>query len=382
MAISKRSVAEYTKYSCHFSHRDRKEYLNPLMPMMSQSSPRKQYTRTLVSALLVFVAFVLFLSTIPTAFSSSAGVEQQHATLRASTNPLPFDGTETDRQEQRNESEEDDADEEWEEDLPTCGVYYYYHVSKDGGTSVMTWQHEVTRQHPERVRYIEFYEIAGDRDFTRFPWNSTLNKMNSIIGSGELPEANRWLSVHHHHRTPGLRFMMPTLRRWKAELEEQGCSLVLTTTLREPISRMKSLVYFNNIPREEFESFVQDEKESQLYYLLYNTCEPMDEPGVPPTFCDHPGVWYHTQDRSQEELNEVVGYLNEFDFVGKTSEIGSFISYSMKETEWLLEGDSMASPHALSSEKPYQITDEMLQLITEHSKSDLLLWDLLFGQQQ
>lgn len=87
-----------------------------------------------------------------------------------------------------------------------CGVLYYYHIAKNGGNYIGNWGRRVADENPERVQYMEYYEISDGRDYTRHPWKVKLAEMDSIVKSGVLSSQNRWLLVHHHHRYPGLRY--------------------------------------------------------------------------------------------------------------------------------------------------------------------------------
>jgi hypothetical protein len=72
--------------------------------------------------------------------------------------------------------------------------------------------------------------------FGDYPWRSQFEEIKqraqTLSADGE-----QWLSVHHHHRAPGMRYMMPKLLEMRRNLEERGCQLVLATLFREPKDR-------------------------------------------------------------------------------------------------------------------------------------------------
>jgi hypothetical protein len=154
---------------------------------------------------------------------------------------------------------------------PRCGIYYFYHIPKCGGSSVRSWMQKLAYSHPHNITYVNWCEIThGWEEHASDVWKLGLHRMERIVESGELANNNDgWLAVHHHHRSPGLRFMMPRLREWKELLKSQGCDLVLATMLREPFPRVQSMISYNKISKKNLPSFAQN-FEGQARYLLYN----------------------------------------------------------------------------------------------------------------
>jgi hypothetical protein len=213
--------------------------------------------------------------------------------------------------------------------------------------------------------------------------------MERAVLSGELSskKQEQWLSVHHHHRSPGLRFMMPILRTWRKLLQQQGCGLYLTTTLRHPLSRTVSLA--NELGIDDLSTFydwTEQEVDSQTHYLLYNSCEPRPEPGEAPTWCHSPSNISHTQNLTDTEIEEVLGYLREFDVLAKTEELDDFVAWSMAVTGWKHTDDDDESttkvPRANQSHQKYNITDSTMRHIADHVATDLILYERVFGEKK
>jgi hypothetical protein len=258
-----------------------------------------------------------------------------------------------------------------------CGVYYFYHVGKCGGNSVKSWMQNLAKSYPRSIHYTNFLEIAHGRDYSRHQWKYGLQDMQKLVQSGTLAKNDTWLAVHHHHRSPGLRFMMPRLRAWRRVLKSQGCNLVLATTLREPFSRFKSLLAYNQVPMEKFTYFARN-FEGQARYLLYNSCEPRDD-DKPPAYCQQPGGYNLTR----TEIDQVIDMLKkDFDIVGRTEELGDFLEKSTLLTGWrqkYFKNQQQSAPHINKSKPKHNITTEMKEMMVPGLKPDEILWDAFFA---
>jgi hypothetical protein len=267
-----------------------------------------------------------------------------------------------------------------------CGLYYFYHVGKVGGTSVKTWMWLLQKDNPRNITsYFDFWhkETYGDYD-----WRVELNEIEDAIYSGKMTVGDKtWLSVHHHHGSPGLRYMMPSLRDWRTNLRSQGCDLILTTVLREPFSRARSIVrYKDDIHREDFEAFFEsgqnNREEGVVNYLLFNK----DMVHEPSAYSSE----YFPGGPKQDEvttgaIDEVVDYLKEFDIVGQTTKLDSFIALSEKVTGWSelkhmedIKGKTLKDNK--SDPPKFNITAEMQTFMAPYLQSDLSLWKRVIGE--
>jgi hypothetical protein len=286
---------------------------------------------------------------------------------------------------QSSETNAPDSMTEEKEQPPQCGVYYFYHVGKCGGTSVQSWMSRLQQANPRNIiEYFDWWHLEN----LDYNWRQELNHMEDVICSGKIAVGDkRWLSVHHHHGSPGLRSMMPRLRAWKTTLQSQGCDLVLTTVLREPFSRARSVVqYKEDLEREHFEPFFESGKfnrESSLAsYLLFNK----DVEHVPSAYTSEYFKGGPKQDKlSIEAIDEVVDYLKEFDIIGQTtSELDSFIALSEKATGWseLIHSgvDKGKALKTNDSVPKFNITAEMESFMAHYLQSDLMVWKRVFGE--
>ena len=211
----------------------------------------------------------------------------------------------------------------------TCGLFYFYHVGKCGGTSVSKWMRKLTKANPEEL---EFYNWWHQSNNTQFDWRIDFNEIDTKLRSGYVTTSSshasntentskNWIMLHHHHGSPGLRYMMPKLQEWKQILEKQGCDLIMTTTLRDPMSRAKSVVQYRNLPKDEFYDYFKGTGfSSQASYLLHNRYVK----NLPPEFT-RMGEQYLSSSNNEAVVDEIVNYLKEFDIVGRTESLDDFI---------------------------------------------------------
>ena len=173
--------------------------------------------------------------------------------------------------------------------------------------------------------------------------------------------------------------MMPILRYWKSQLRQQGCDLILSTTLREPVARVKSLVAYLGIPKIEFEQFVSTHRDIQTRYMMYNFCEMHSHSAIPPSRCS--GAAPDKRHVDMTDVEELVGYLAEFDIVSRIEDIDRLLEESEQMTGWTTKATDK-KVHANKSSLKYNITKEMEQQILSNVglQMDLQLWERVYEQ--
>lgn len=262
-----------------------------------------------------------------------------------------------------------------------CGVFYFYHVGKCGGTSVNSWMKQTNQENSQSTKYYNWW-----RQNTKpadFDWHHDLEEMDRVISSKTLSSSQNstnWMMVHHHHGSPGLRFMMPHLEEWKHDLQAQGCDLILTTVLREPMSRARSVVQYINLPRQKFFSYFENNRfQSQTAYLIFNRGGKERISGLSSKFLPDGKRNLRT---TQTEVDEAVSYLEKFNVVGQTSELDDFIAKAKALTGLHQKTEtSSSSSHAPVKNKStasYNITEEMQQAIEPYLETDFELLSRVF----
>ena len=130
-----------------------------------------------------------------------------------------------------------------------CGLLYYLHVPKTGGTTVKNHLHALgpqgwqllSLQWPpkqknttERQRWLDNPEHWKTSEGWR--------RLRDAVATEERPK----LLMVAHHGAPGLAYMVEhELPKLACELKSRGCGVAVTTMLREPVERAVSAALFN-----------------------------------------------------------------------------------------------------------------------------------------
>jgi len=267
---------------------------------------------------------------------------------------------------------------------PKCGVHYYYHIGKNGGQSIRDWQRMIRKNNRKTVKmyYLDQQLHTTELDYEGQRWRERFQLIVQAVQSGELYNTakKKWITIHHHDRTPGLKFMMPRLREWREILRPHGCAVALTTNLREPLSRAKSQIAYNNVCKEDLPNFSKGYM-GQARYLMYNTCQPRNDTKYP-EWCT--GAYITKHHLADDELQELYGYLLEFDVIGKTVDHNEFIGTmeslmrwkSLKHPKELQDGQA---PRTNKSVPKYNLTKEMVEMLIPALETDYKLWHQTFG---
>jgi hypothetical protein len=153
----------------------------------------------------------------------------------------------------------------------------------------------------------------------------------------------------------------------------------MSTVLREPLSRARSLASYNNVPKEMFGEFVETYV-GQPRYILYNSCEARDDISMPPAcWCrfSPTGVTGHLL--SDNEIDEVLAYLSEFDIVKKMEELDDFVAKSEALTGWTSSAGDRQVPKKNKPLTAYEWTPEMYDMLAPSLKEDQAVWDCQFA---
>ena len=87
-----------------------------------------------------------------------------------------------------------------------------------------------------------------------YNWVAQLNDMEQIVADFKGEEAE-YILFHQHSFTPGLKYAMKNITRWRKVIESKGCQFSLVTILRDPRKRYESHLKYFQVPQHEVSDF-------------------------------------------------------------------------------------------------------------------------------
>ena len=211
-----------------------------------------------------------------------------------------------------------------------CGLLWFTHVPKTGGTSVTT----VLRKSCTQLIKVGCWG-ANKAKCAKYNWKDQLPDIRAAV-LGVKPGVT---CIHHHHMGPLMVDIIDTLGAWRGEVEARGCTFTLVTTLREPLKRLLSAISYNSprIVRDQgirnmadinVTEFLRDHNNEQIRYLLFNNHVaiknynardgPTSRSGIP--------VLLNLHERSDIPWVEIaLNITARFDVIGATHDLAAFV---------------------------------------------------------
>ena len=157
-----------------------------------------------------------------------------------------------------------------------CGVLWYLHVPKTGGT---TMSHYFESQHElHGWQYANMWKLPvprNERGELHDPvvWTGWNTSAQWQVALDALAADKPKLIVHSHHNMPGLSepyMVEQVLRPMARSLKQKGCDLRFATMLREPVAEVTSLLLFGKTPKEKFTSKMLKWTDAMAKYVVWN----------------------------------------------------------------------------------------------------------------
>ena len=153
-----------------------------------------------------------------------------------------------------------------------CGLLWFTHIPKTGGSSVRMWLEENAEEHGWDFHDSLFLQYDGHENIPIFRWR-TAKAWSSIEQA--LQGASPRVILHHHDGMPGLgnEELRSFLNETRHSLQAKGCELTMATVLRSPVARFVSDVNFHRLSYgdNETRAYSQTQQNLQLRYLLLNS---------------------------------------------------------------------------------------------------------------
>ena len=242
-----------------------------------------------------------------------------------------------------------------------CGVFWFLHIPKTGGDSVKRLLGDMATAKGSKWTFVNLYHNPCD-PLLASPNISEWNRSAAWHrAAAELRKPKPRLLVHQHHCSPGLgTYLLPQLKELERELSQRNCSLVLATVLREPVSRVVSSVYFNEVPYSDVRSFVERRSDLQVKYIMFG----------------HPNKWPPSVALGQatpELGGEAAAALSSFQLIGTTENLTSFAA-RMQNVIGLRNVVGLRHEHSNIPHR-FNLTEKDLLWMRWHSMADEWLWN-------
>eukprot|EP00494_Astrolonche_serrata_P030154 UN30421 len=165
---------------------------------------------------------------------------------------------------------------------PTCGVLWFYHIPKTGGTSVKEYGINFLEKQVLSWKIEKFYQQRN--------WGGKFNVIKHIIyGENENVRTkdqlkkltpgsmnnSTWYMVQHHNESPPIGFLERPIHEMRNYVENVlGCKFLMTSVIREPIRRQLSHIFykFSFVPNNTLDEWIPLYQNYICHYYLFNWC--------------------------------------------------------------------------------------------------------------
>lgn len=124
-----------------------------------------------------------------------------------------------------------------------CGVIFFYHIPSTGGASINNWFKKFQRPSYGNISYYQHWQLETRRDgsFHPDPVGCETNFSRGMTAHIQNLGPNEWRIAHSHLVSTYLNESENLLHQWRQDVEVQGCQMINTVMLREPLNHAMSL---------------------------------------------------------------------------------------------------------------------------------------------
>ncbi|KAL9179763.1 hypothetical protein ACHAXT_007733 [Thalassiosira profunda] len=161
-----------------------------------------------------------------------------------------------------------------------CGVVFFYHIPCTGGASINQWLRKYKKPEFGNVSYYQYWELEtrNDGSFNPNPERCEAHFYEGMQQHLSNLGPNEWRIAHSHLTNQYLNESEDVLYKWRSQVEAQGCQLINTIMLRDPLNHAMSLykiVLAKNSTREEWTEYLASPTgpgkwATVLDFFLYN----------------------------------------------------------------------------------------------------------------
>lgn len=146
----------------------------------------------------------------------------------------------------------------------SCGVIYFYHLDKTGGTGIWNTLHQLVNEEHDMFAK----RRSNSKPSAQTVWADLVHKVEAVPHKAE--NGTYWLGVRSHTRMPGLIWQFPRLLKLKESLTSKSqCRFLMATVVREPESRFWShYFYLQQIKLIKLSSSVLHHKGGKQKFVL------------------------------------------------------------------------------------------------------------------